>query len=139
MAAKSFFQLKIRNCSMRCMRGSISKLKNTAAPDCLDTSKIDWKFSAVISAKHIVFPVLCIISLSGCATFTTLNDTELPLPERTFIYSGTRLDWAALTDNEVALNKFDVAPPSYPLLDIPLSFALDSLFLPLSVCAEIFH
>jgi len=93
----------------------------------------------VISAKHIVFWAICIVGQSGCATFSTLDATELPLPERVFIYSGTRLDWAALTQNEVTLNKFDVAPPGYPLLDIPLSFALDSLFLPLSVCAEIFH
>jgi uncharacterized protein YceK len=93
----------------------------------------------VISAKHIVFWGICIMGQSGCATFNTLDATELPLPERVFIYSGTRLDWAALTQDEVALRKFDVNPPSYPLLDIPLSFALDSLFLPLTVCAEIFH
>ncbi|MGZ5052534.1 MAG: YceK/YidQ family lipoprotein [Methylobacter sp.] len=93
----------------------------------------------MISAKHVVFWFFCIVNLSGCATFSTLNDTELPLPERTFIYSGTRLDWAALSQNKAALNKFDVAPPAYPLLDLPLSFALDSLFLPLSICAEIFH
>ncbi|TAK62467.1 YceK/YidQ family lipoprotein [Methylobacter sp.] len=93
----------------------------------------------MISTNHIVFLGICIISQSGCATFSTLDVTELPLPERVFIYSGTRLDWAALTQNEVVLRKFDVAPPSYPLLDISLSFALDSLFLPLTVCAEIFH
>lgn len=93
----------------------------------------------MIRARQIVFWAVSLIGLSGCATFNTLNDTGLPLPERTFIYSGTRLDWAALSQNEVALNKFDVAPPGYPLLDLPLSFALDSLFLPLSVCAEIFH
>jgi uncharacterized protein YceK len=93
----------------------------------------------VISTKHIVFWAICTISQSGCATFNTLDATELPLPERVFIYSGTRLDWAALTQDEVALRQFDVAPPSYPLLDIPLSFALDSLFLPLTVGAEIFH
>lgn len=79
------------------------------------------------------------MSLSGCATFSTLNDTAQPLAERRFIYSGTRLDWAALSQNQIALNKFDVAPPRYPLLDMPLSFALDTLFLPLSICAEIFH
>ncbi|MGZ8226745.1 MAG: YceK/YidQ family lipoprotein [Methylococcaceae bacterium] len=56
-----------------------------------------------------------------------------------FIYSGTRLDWAALVKNDVALRKFKVEPPCYPLADLPLSFALDTLFLPLAVCAEIFH
>ncbi|MGZ8918898.1 MAG: YceK/YidQ family lipoprotein [Methylobacter sp.] len=56
-----------------------------------------------------------------------------------FIYSGTRLDWAALVKNDVALRKFKAEPPCYPLVDLPLSFALDTLFLPLAVCAEIFH
>ncbi|MGZ5029253.1 MAG: YceK/YidQ family lipoprotein [Methylobacter sp.] len=112
-------------------------------PDCQGTNKNGRKiFSpviAVISAKHIVFWGICVIGPSGCATFTTLDETELPLPERVFIYSGTRLDWAALNQDDVALRQFDVPPPSYPLLDIPLSFALDSLFLPLTVGAEIFH
>jgi uncharacterized protein YceK len=76
--------------------------------------------------------------LSGCATFKTL-DAHLPLDQRLFIYSGTRLDWAALAKNDVALRKFKVAPPHYPLVDLPLSLALDSMFLPLAVCAEIFH
>jgi uncharacterized protein YceK len=31
------------------------------------------------------------------------------------------------------------APPHYPLVDLPLSFALDSLFLPVTFYAEIFH
>jgi len=93
----------------------------------------------VIKAKSVVFLAICIIGPSGCATFRTLDETELPLPERVFIYSGTRLDWAALTQDEVALRKFDVDPPSYPLLDLPFSLALDSLFLPLTVGAVIFH
>jgi len=88
--------------------------------------------------KQIVYGGICIMGLSGCATFKTL-DTDLPLARRMFIYSGTRLDWAALAKNDVALRKFKVAPPHYPLVDLPLSFALDSMFLPLAVCAEIFH
>lgn len=92
----------------------------------------------VITFKKIVCGGVCIISLSGCATFKTLN-ADLPLAQRIFIYTGTRLDWAALAKNEVALRKFKVEPPSYPLADLPLSFALDSLFLPLAVGAEIFH
>ena len=88
--------------------------------------------------KRVVYGGICIIGLSGCATFKTL-DARLPLDQRMFIYSGTRLDWAALAKNDVALRKFKVAPPRYPLVDLPLSFALDSIFLPLAVCAEIFH
>lgn len=78
------------------------------------------------------------MGLSGCATFKTL-DTDLPLNERLFVYSGTHLDWAAVTGDEIALKKYKIEPPEYPLVDLPLSFALDSMFLPLAVCAEIFH
>jgi uncharacterized protein YceK len=78
------------------------------------------------------------MALSGCATFKTL-DTDLPLNQRMFVYSGTRLDWPAITDNQVALKKIKVTPPRYPVIDLPFSFALDTLFFPLAVCAEIFH
>ena len=88
--------------------------------------------------KQAVYAGICILGLSGCATFKTL-DARLPLDQRMFIYSGTRLDWAALAKNDAALRKFKVTPPRYPLVDLPVSFALDSLFLPIAVCAEIFH
>ena len=81
---------------------------------------------------------ICVMALSGCATFKAL-DADIPLFQRPFIYCGTRLDWAALTKNDVAVRKFKVEPPSYPLVDLPFSFAFDSLFLPLAVSAEIFH
>ena len=92
----------------------------------------------MITFRQIVCGGICIIGLSGCATFKTL-DADFPLDQRLFIYSGTRLDCAALAENDVALRKFKVAPPRYPLVDLPLSFALDSIFLPLAVLAEIFH
>ena len=88
--------------------------------------------------KQLVYVGIFIVGLSGCATFKTL-DADFPLDERLFIYSGTRLDWAALAENDAALRKFKIAPPRYPLVDLPLSFALDSIFLPLAVLAEIFH
>jgi uncharacterized protein YceK len=78
------------------------------------------------------------MALSGCATFKTL-DTDLPLNQRMFAYSGTRLDWPAITDNQVALRKIKVTPPQYPFIDLPFSFALDTLFFPLAVCAEFFN
>jgi uncharacterized protein YceK len=88
--------------------------------------------------KKIIFFHLCCLLLSGCATFKTLN-TDLPLNQRMFVYSGTQLDWSALTENKVALRKIKVTPPRYPLVDLPFSFALDSAFFPLAVIAEIFH
>jgi uncharacterized protein YceK len=88
--------------------------------------------------KQVVSVGICISGLFGCATFKSL-DTHLPLYERTFIYSGTQLDWAAITKNDAAISKFKATPPGYPLVDLPFSFALDSIFLPLTVSAEIFH
>jgi len=80
------------------------------------------------------------MGLSGCTTFKSLDvNAHLPLYERILIYSGTRLDWAAIEKNDAALSKFKATPPCYPLVDLPFSFALDSIFLPLTVSAEIFH
>jgi uncharacterized protein YceK len=90
--------------------------------------------------KQVVYGGICIMGLSGCATFKSLDvAAHLPLYQRIFIYSGTRLDWAAIAKNDAALTKFKATPPCYPLVDLPLSFALDSIFLPLTVSAEIFH
>jgi hypothetical protein len=50
----------------------------------------------VTIVKKRVVGGICIISLSGYATFKTL-DSELPLNQRMFVYSGTRLDWSAIT------------------------------------------
>jgi uncharacterized protein YceK len=88
--------------------------------------------------KQVVSVGICISGLFGCATFKSL-DTHLPLYERTFIYSGTQLDWAAITKNDAAISKFKATPPCYPLVDLPFSFAFDSVLLPLTVSAEIFH
>jgi uncharacterized protein YceK len=88
--------------------------------------------------KQAAYGGVCMTILTGCATFKTL-DADVPLYERVFIYSGTRLDWAAIANNDAALSKFKAAPPCYPLVDLPFSFVLDSVFLPLSVSAEIFH
>jgi uncharacterized protein YceK len=90
--------------------------------------------------KQVVYGGICIMGFSGCATFKSLDvDAHLPLYERMLIYSGTRLDWTAITKNDAALSKYKATPPCYQLVDLPLSFALDSLFLPLTVSAEIFH
>ena len=80
------------------------------------------------------------MGLFGCATFKSIDvAAHQPLHERILIYSGTRLDWAAITKNDVAISKLKETPPSYPIVDLPLSFALDFILLPLSVSVEIFH
>jgi uncharacterized protein YceK len=82
---------------------------------------------------------VCKPAKSKARTANASLDAEVPLAQRIFIYSGTRLDWAAFENNAVALRKFNTAPPSLPLVDLPFSFAFDSLFLPLAISAEIFH
>jgi uncharacterized protein YceK len=88
--------------------------------------------------KKFAIGATCIIGLSSCATFKSLN-AEVPLYERVFIYSGTRLNWAALENDNATIRKFKTEAPSYPLVDLPFSFAMDSVFLPLAISAEIFH
>ena len=80
------------------------------------------------------------MGLSGCAAFKSINvAAHQPLYERILIYRGSRLDWAAITENDAAISKLKATPPSYPLVDLPFSFALDSILLPLSGSVEIFH
>jgi len=88
--------------------------------------------------KQVIKIGIYIPGLFGCATFKTL-DTHFPLYERIFIYSGTQLDWAAITKNDAAISKLKATPPCYPLIDLLFSFTLNSTLLPLSVSAEIFH
>jgi hypothetical protein len=38
------------------------------------------------------------------------------------------LDWAALDNSNTTISKFNTTPQRYPLVDLPLSFAMDSLF-----------
>jgi uncharacterized protein YceK len=90
----------------------------------------------VKTANRLFCSVIAIVALSGCATFKTL-ETDIPLNQRMFVYSGTRLDWAAINKNNPALSKMKVEPPAYPLIDLPFSFALDSVFFPLSVMAVV--
>ena len=73
---------------------------------------------------------------SGCATYQTISvakhGTSSPR-----VYSGTRLNFHAITGNRYAQKKFKVEPPKYPLLDFPASFALDTLILPMTASSVI--
>lgn len=88
--------------------------------------------------RLLLLHAMLFLSLTGCATFSAL-EAPVPLYESIYIYSGTRLDWAAISQNEVVLKKFRVDPPRYPWVDLPFSFTLDTLLLPVSIYAEIFH
>lgn len=80
-------------------------------------------------SKRLCLPLLLALSFSmgGCATTSTLNQ---PLHKnKPLVMSGARLDLAALRDDVVITERFGVAPPDYPLLDLPFSTALDLIVL----------
>lgn len=78
--------------------------------------------------------LLGVVALSGCATFNTLDAAK---PNKPLIYSGTRLDWYTLHGGCCPRDRFGAEPPTYPLLDLPFSFVLDTVALPATVCAEL--
>ena len=75
----------------------------------------------------LVVTLASAIGSTGCATIKTL---EPPRDNRPIFFSGTRLDLNAINNNEVALKKFKVSPPKYPMLDLPASFVLDAIVSP---------
>ncbi|MDR4515388.1 YceK/YidQ family lipoprotein [Nitrosomonas sp.] len=70
--------------------------------------------------------------LSGCATYKTISAVKYGSSSPR-IYSGTRLNIHAISNDHTALKKFNVTPPEYPILDLPISFSLDTLILPITV------
>jgi len=73
---------------------------------------------------------LCLTQLTGCASFDTISAARPGSPK---IYSGTRLDLHAAQGDRYAVEKFRVPPPAQPLLDLPFSFLLDTIALPLTL------
>jgi len=76
---------------------------------------------------YILILLSLMITSSGCATYKTLDNVTFNSPK---VFSGTRLDLHAINKNKVALKKFKVNPPEYPLLDLPGSFVLDVVAAP---------
>ena len=68
--------------------------------------------------------------LAGCGTFRSHDGPRADAPR---IYSGVRLDLAALRGNAAYIERYKLTPPSYPVVDLPFSFAFDSLLLPLAL------
>jgi uncharacterized protein YceK len=67
--------------------------------------------------------------IGGCATVTSIDSAEHGTP---LVYSGTRLNMAAIADDESGLRKFKTLPPAYPWLDLPFSLVADTFMSPLS-------
>ncbi len=95
---------------------------------------LNKKYSKVL-AIIIVISTFVLLS-NGCATYRTISAVTYGSPR---VYSGTRLNINAISDNHVALKKFDVAPPEHPGLDLPASFVFDTVMLPLTLASASFE
>jgi uncharacterized protein YceK len=77
-----------------------------------------------------IFLMLLIAMMStGCATYKTISAVQPGSPK---VFSGARLDAAAITRDGYELRKFSTAPPPYPLVDLPFSLVADAFLLPLT-------
>jgi uncharacterized protein YceK len=77
--------------------------------------------------------------LSACATTRTATRDEAALP---LVYSGTRLNVAALRGDAESLDRFTyygVQAPEHPLLDLPLSLVADTGVLALLVAGAAYR
>jgi uncharacterized protein YceK len=82
--------------------------------------------------KLFLAAALVIATASGCASITSVTFMSNGSPK---IFSGARLDAAALAGDDLTLNRFATEPPAYPALDLPFSLVLDTLLLPFTCSA----
>ncbi len=85
--------------------------------------------------RHFVALLICLL-LAGCATVDTVSNAGINTPK---VYSGTRLNVAALRDDTDAVRRFPAAPPRYPAADLPLSLLLDTALLPMTVPVALYE
>lgn len=74
--------------------------------------------------------VLLLTSLTACATVDSASRVSAHSPR---YYTGTRLNVAALNEDFETLQRFEtygMQPALYPVADLPLSFAADTVLLP---------
>lgn len=76
------------------------------------------------------------LTLPACATFDTISNAK---PGTPVFFSGTRLDLNTLQQDEIALEKFNVSAPEYPLLDLPASLVFDLFISPLTGGVALFE
>ncbi|WP_213875704.1 YceK/YidQ family lipoprotein [Pseudomonas sp. dw_358] len=73
---------------------------------------------------------LAALQLGGCATVRTLDAAK---PGAPVVYAGTRLDQYAIDGGCCPMDRFGTEAPAWPGVDLPASFLLDTLLLPLSL------
>jgi len=86
-------------------------------------------------ATSLTLIVLSVAS-TGCATYTTISVASPGSPK---VFSGARLDINAIGGNESGIKKFKVAPPPYPIVDLPFSLLFDTLIFPLTFSIATFE
>lgn len=86
---------------------------------------------------YMVIIIVILLSNTGCASIVhttpigdslcnSISGTGVCFKEKNLIYIGTRKDAETIADT-------DSAAILFPILDIPFSFVLDTLFLPFTV------
>ena len=91
------------------------------------------------AAAPVLLAVLSLLILSvgtGCASLRTMATMELGSPK---IYSGTRLNYHTMKENEEAVSRFNATPPAYPGADLPFSVIVDTIILPVTVSAYLYE
>ena len=78
--------------------------------------------------KKIIVGLL-ILATTGCATYRTISEADSDTAK---VFSGTRLDIRSLQGDITITKKFPVPAPQYPAVDLPFSFLLDLIVLPLT-------
>lgn len=71
--------------------------------------------------------VLLSLQLMGCGTISSFAHFGRETP---VVYSGTRMDAAAIANDQATLDKFEMDPPSAPAVDLPFSVLADTVLLP---------
>ena len=74
------------------------------------------------------FAIALATSCGGCATVNAVDNIERGSPQH---FVGTRVNMAAIAHDDEALRRFaqySMYPARYPLLDLPFSLALDTIY-----------
>ena len=92
------------------------------------------KTAKALSAIFVL--IMLAAATTGCATYSTISAA---VPGSQMVFSGTRLDLDVIGGNEIGVRKSKVAPPAYPLIDLPFSLLLDALIFPLTFSAATYE
>lgn len=88
------------------------------------------RISVLIAVTMPAILAFVLFGSAGCATIRTMP--FVATPDHPKIYSGARLDYYALSDNDEELRRFNAKAPSSPLIDFPFSALLDTIILPMT-------